>query len=200
MENINVILFADFETLDAFGPVEILGKLNDLYNIEFYSEKGGLIKSSQNVKVDTIAISEIKNHDILLIPGGYGTRKEVKNPELIQKLKELSIKAKYVLTVCTGTALLAKTGLLKNLKATSNKRAFDWVIQQDRDVLWIRKARWVNDDKFYTSSGVSAGMDMVLGFIRDTVGLESAEKIAKNIEYIWNRDKDVDPFYNTDLI
>lgn len=194
MRNFNVVLFNDFETLDVFGPIEVIGKLEKHYKIEYYSEKGCIVRSSQNVRVETLPISDIKEAGILLIPGGFGTRNEVNNQGLIRYLKELSMSAQFVLTVCTGSALLAKTGLLKNFKATTNKIAFDWVVEQDKEVRWIRKARWVNDGKYYTSSGVSAGIDMTLGFISDTFGIEVSEKISKGIEYIWNKDKDNDPF------
>lgn len=192
--NFDVILFNDFETLDVFGPIEIIGKLEKYYNIEYYSVEGGIVRSSQNVRVDTLPIKDIKEDGILLIPGGFGTRNEANNEELIRYIKELSMKAQYVLTVCTGSALLAKTGLLKNLKATTNKMAFDWVVEQDKEVQWIRKARWVNDGKYYTSSGVSAGIDMTLGFVSDIMGMQVAEKISVGIEYIWNKEKGNDPF------
>lgn len=192
--NFNVILFNEFETLDVFGPIEVVGKLEKYFGIEYYSQKGGVVRSSQNVRVETLPISDINKADILLIPGGFGTRNEVNNQELIGYLKILSMNAQFVLTVCTGSALLAKTGLLKNIKATTNKMSFDWVIEQDNEVQWIRKARWVNDGKYYTSSGVSAGIDMTLGFVSDMIGIEVAEKIAKGIEYIWNSNKDYDPF------
>lgn len=194
MKDFNVVLFNGFETLDAFGPAEVIGKLDQFYKLGFYSESGGIVKSAQNIKVETLPLGEIKAGGILLIPGGQGTRKEVNNRALIELIKKISIDAEYVLTVCTGTSLLAKTGLIKNIKATSNKRAFEWVVEQDRDVQWIRKARWVNDGKYYTSSGVSAGIDMALGFVRDMLGLEVAKEVSAGIEYIWNQDKDNDPF------
>lgn len=194
----NIILFNGFETMDVFGPVEVIGTLQkfmkDIFDIEYYSEKGGLVKSSQNTRVDTLPTSSIVDADTILIPGGFGTRQEVNNQVFIQAIKELSQRAKYVLTVCTGSALLAKTGLLKDIKATTNKMSFDWVAEQDRQVNWIRKARWVNDDKYYTSSGVSAGIDMTLGFICDIMGKKVSEKISYGMEYIWNSDKDFDPF------
>lgn len=104
------------------------------------------------------------------------------------------MKSKYCLSVCTGSALLAKTGLLNNKKATSNKKAFEWVKSINANVLWIEKARWVVDQKYYTSSGVSAGIDMVLGFVAERFGMIEAKKIAENIEYIWNSDPNNDPF------
>lgn len=192
--NFNIILFDNFETLDVFGPVEVIGRLSDIYQMEFYSLFGGIVKSTQGVRMDTLPLEQINEPGVLFIPGGQGTRTEVSNDALIAYLKKLANQAPYVLTVCTGSGLLAKTGLLKGLRATSNKISFEWAEGQDRDVHWVGRARWVNDGKYYTSSGVSAGIDMTLGFISDTIGLETAEGIAKSIEYIWNKDKDDDPF------
>ena len=132
---------------------------------------------------------------IFLIPGGYGTRREVDNKPFISQVKDISLSSKFVLTVCTGTAILARTGLLDGKRATSNKRAFDWVTTQGEHVNWIRKARWTKDEKFYTSAGVSAGMDMTLGFLADIHGIEFARKVAFEIEYNWIENMDEDNFY-----
>lgn len=194
----SVILFDGFETLDAFGPVEVLGTLAkglEGYSIQCYSQKGGMITSAQNVRVQTLPMSEIETNGILLIPGGIGTRQEVNNTSFLQSVKAMCEDAQYVLTVCTGSGLLAKTGVLDGLRATSNKIAFDWAMEQGPQVRWVRKARWVCDGKYYTSSGVSAGIDMALGFVRDTMGEPVARKITCGIEYLWNSDADNDPFY-----
>jgi transcriptional regulator GlxA family with amidase domain len=191
---LNIILFQNFETLDVFGPVEIFGKLKELYQIEYYSETGGIIESSQGVKVVTQPWIELNTEGILFIPGGQGTRLLVQNNDYILRLKEYVISAKYCLTVCTGSGLLARTGLLQNRYATSNKRAFEWAISMDNHVKWLKKARWAVDGKYYTSSGVSAGMDMTLAFVADRHGRELAEEIADSIKYVWNQDKDDDVF------
>lgn len=194
--NVAVLLFEDFETLDVFGPVEIFGRLKDYYKIRFYSLSGGLVKNNHGVSIQTEKIYEVKNDvDIFLIPGGYGTRKEVDNADLIRRIGEISQISKFVLTVCTGTSLLAKTGLLNGKRATSNKRALDWVITQGENVNWIKKARWTKDGKFYTSAGVSAGMDMSLGFLSDVHGIEFARKVAFEIEYNWIENMEEDNFY-----
>ncbi len=192
---VGILLFEDFETLDVFGPVEILGRLKDHYQVSFYSQSGGLVKNTHGVAIDTKPLeSIIGGIDIFLIPGGFGTRKEVNNNTLIDAIKQISELSKYILTVCTGSALLAKTGLLDNRIATSNKRAFDWVITNGKNVQWIRKARWTVDDKYYASSGVSAGMDMTLGFLQDRHGEAFAKDVAFQIEYHWQEDKDNDDF------
>lgn len=192
---IGILLFDDFETLDVFGPVEILGRLKEYYRVAFYSELGGVVKNTHGVSIDTHKLENIAGGiDVFLIPGGFGTRKEVNNISLIAAIKQISQLSNYVLTVCTGSALLAKTGLLDNRVATTNKRAFDWVITNGKSVKWIRKARWTTDDKFYTSSGVSAGMDMTLGFLGDIHGQEFARIAAFQIEYNWQEDKDNDNF------
>ena len=194
--NVTVLLFDNFETLDVFGPVEILGRLKDRYQVLFCSMQGGLIKNEHGISIVTEPIEAIKNQvEIFLIPGGHGTRKEVDNIQLIDKVTEVCRLSKFVFTVCTGTAILAKTGLLDGKKATSNKKAFDWVTTQGKQVHWIRKVRWTKDEKFYTSAGVSAGMDMTLGFLQDIHGIEFARKVAFEIEYNWIENMEEDNFF-----
>ena len=198
MENtkeIAFIMFDDYETLDVFGPAEIFGRLVDKYTLKFYSLKGGVITNRHSVPIMTEKLQTItKQPDIILVPGGLGTRKEVDNAQLLNEIKKLSSESDYVLSVCTGSALLAKAGLLDGRKATSNKRAFSWVETQGADVNWDKKARWKIDGKYYTSSGVSAGMDMALGFLADRHGIDFARKVAREIEYNWTEDKDNDNF------
>jgi len=194
--NVAVLLFEDFETLDVFGPVEILGRLKQHYQVSFYSNSGGLVNNNHGVSIQTKNIDDLKNGtDIFLVPGGYGTRKEVENILLLNKIRQISNLSKFVVSICTGSALLAKAGLLVGKKATSNKKAFDWVITQGENVNWIRKARWVKDGKFYTSSGVSAGMDMTLGLLSDLHGIEFARKVAFEIEYNWIENMEEDNFF-----
>lgn len=193
--NLTVLLFDDFETLDVFGPVEIFGRLTEQFSVLFCSLEGGMISNRHRVSTPTEKLADIQDQiEIFLIPGGYGTRKEVDNEKLIKTIAEVSATCKYVFTVCTGTSLLAKTGLLDGRKATSNKKAFSWVVSTGPAVLWNERARWVVDGKYYTSSGVTAGMDMSLGFLEEHYGLELAQRVANDIEYVWIRDKDNDSF------
>lgn len=75
-----------------------------------------------------------------------------------------------------------------------NKNAMEWVHSANPNVCWMNRARWVVDQKYYTASGISAGIDMALGFIADRFGNRRAEEIAKSLEYVWNSDPDEDPF------
>ena len=118
----------------------------------------------------------------------------VDNCVFLSRLKMAVEKAEFVLSICTGAALLARCGLLDGKKATSNKMALDWVKSTGAAVYWQERARWVTDGKFYTSSGVSAGIDMALGFVEDQWGRAQAEWIARRIEYLWNDKKENDPF------
>lgn len=194
MTDFNIMLFNGFETLDAFGPAEVIGRLPGSYRLICRSINGGIAESSQHIRVDTLPAAEMDEPGILLIPGGMGTRALVNDEDFIRQIRGLSEKASYVLTVCTGSALLARTNLLNGLRATSNKRAFKWAVSNGAQVNWVKRARWVKDGKFYSSSGVSAGIDMTLGFIGDIHGIEVSKAIANDIEYIWNADRDNDPF------
>jgi transcriptional regulator GlxA family with amidase domain len=166
----------------------------DLYEVALVSLEGGLVSNRHGLRVHTEKIPEKNTDNILLLPGGWGVRAYIDKPVFLEALKTLATESRYVLSVCNGSALLGKAGLLTGRKATTNKGAFHWVTAQCPEVWWQKKARWVVDGKFYTSSGVSAGMDMTLGFLRDQHGLALAEEIAHEIEYRWQQDKDKDDF------
>jgi len=194
MKTIGVLLFENFTLLDAFGPIEVLARLGGGIEIHYVSKSGGLISGTGNAKVATEPTQGKDAFDLFLVPGGLGTRRLVEEEPILEYIRTQSERATHVLSVCTGSALLAKAGVLNRRRATSNKRAWDWVVQQGPEVEWIRKARWVVDGKFFTSAGVAAGIDMALGFVADQVGAATAESLAHTVEYVWNSDKTSDPF------
>lgn len=189
-----ILLFDGFETLDAMGPAEIIGILPGQFHLRFCSKSGGIITSDQGLRADTEPFSAVAPDGVILIPGGVGTRALVKDEAYIAAVRTLALASRYTLTVCTGAMVLSKTGLLDDRAATTNKLLFTLVSSLSPNVRWKRKARWVVDGKYYTSSGVTAGMDMTLGFVRDTVGCDTAKTAAAHIEYLWNEDKETDPF------
>jgi putative intracellular protease/amidase len=191
--DVNCLIFNDFELLDLFGPVEVLGNIEE-YRIRYFSMNSGIVNGRLNAQIATEPIDALEPGGILLLPGGRGTRTLVNDSGFTEKLKSVVAVSEWCLTVCTGSALLAKTGLLDGLSATSNKMAFRWARDAGKNVNWKYRARWVVDGKYYTSSGVSAGIDMALGFVQDRFSEERAREIARRIEYEWNGDKDNDPF------
>ena len=193
--SIGVVLFPGFELLDVFGPLEMFGMAPDAFDIQLVAEEAGTVASKQGPKsVAELSFADERRYDLLLIPGGQGTRTEVDNDRLLQWLREQSDVAEYTLSVCTGSALLAKARILDGYRATTNKMAFEWVAAQSGNVEWVKEARWVEDRNVFTSSGVSAGMDMSLAVIGKLLGEERAEQIATWTEYDWHRDASWDPF------
>lgn len=196
MHTITALVFDDFETLDLFGPVEMFGSLPEHYRIQFASMVGGVIHSKHGVAMQTTATAALAYEtDIVLVPGGFGTRQLVYDLSFLQTLTILADQADWVLSVCTGSALLAKSGVLDGKQATSNKLAWQWVVSQSNQVDWVKQARWVVDGKLYTSSGVSAGMDMALGFIADRHGVDTAHQVAQHTEFRWQKNSHIDDFY-----
>lgn len=198
MRAVNVLLFEGFTTMDALGPAEVLSRALDdgrkCYEVEYFSAAGGLVGSSTNAKIWTRKLSEMAKFDILLVPGGFAARELAHEAEFIAALGELARRHEYVIAVCTGSVLLAKTGLLDGMEATSNKLSWQWATSEALDVRWMRGARWCVSGKFYTGSGVSAGIDEALGFIADMHGQDEAQRIARTMEYVWNNDKNVELF------
>jgi transcriptional regulator GlxA family with amidase domain len=195
--SIGVLLFPGFEVLDVFGPLEMFGMAPDNFDIHLVAEKSGVVASGQGPKsVAERSFADALQFDLILVPGGSGTRTEVGNDQLLQWLRKQSNAAQYTMSVCTGSALLAKAGILDGYRATTNKRAYEWATAQSSNVNWVREARWVEDRNIFTSSGVSAGMDMSLAVIEKLLGEETAEDIATWAEYDWHQDSSWDPFAN----
>nr|WP_273400191.1 DJ-1/PfpI family protein [Bifidobacterium indicum] len=192
--NINILLFEEFEPLDVFGPFEVFFNTPDARTRLFCLDGPQVVCGAGHVPVSAVGPNEIDHHGVLLIPGGDGTRPLSKDRQWLDRLRELSSEAAQVLTVCTGSALLAATGLLDGRRATSNDLAFDWVTSVSDRVTWIRDARWTVDGNFRTSSGISAGIDMALSFIEDIVGPDAADRATTEMEYVRNRDSNFDPF------
>jgi transcriptional regulator GlxA family with amidase domain len=195
MRSLGVLVYPNFELLDLFGPVEMFGWLSSEFSLTLVGPKSGPTKSNMGVAaVADIAMTQRSKFDVLLVPGGWGKSIPVDTEKLLPWLTEAAQQADRVLTVCTGSALLSLTGHLDGHRATTNKALFDWVAEKRPDVQWQPQARWVRDGKYYTSSGVTAGMDMALAAISEMIGLEKAEEVAKGCEYEWNQDPDRDPF------
>ncbi|MCF4007304.1 DJ-1/PfpI family protein [Corynebacterium uropygiale] len=190
---VGVVLFEGFEPLDVFGPVEILGSLPDRYAVSFHASNPGAVASAVGVRVDAPEPLG-REVDILLVPGGAGTRALVEDEEFLGRLAEWGRRTPMVVSVCTGSALLAAAGLLDGYRATSNKRAFGWASGFGEQVEWVHRARWVEDRDRWTSSGVAAGMDMTAALVRRLDGEQVADDVCRRIELTVQRDPTVDDF------
>ena len=192
---LGAILYERFELLDLFGPLEMFGGLGPELRIVTVAEREGPVASSQGPK--TLAehdFGDCPALDLILLPGGFGTVEQLGNDALHAFLRQRSARAEVTMSVCSGSAILARAGLLDGRRATSNKQFFDLARGQSAKVDWVTEARWVEDGPFATSSGVSAGTDMALGVIARLYGKERAQSIADLTEYEWQSDPTRDPF------
>ncbi|MEO8603046.1 MAG: DJ-1/PfpI family protein [bacterium] len=192
---LGAVFYPGWEMLDTCGPLEMLGNMPGIVEIVTVAQQAGPVRSAQGPEVvATYGFDNCPPLDLLLIPGGMSSRIEVENPVMIEWLRRRVPQAELTMTVCTGTALLARTGLLDGYRATTNKMFFGEVADASPNVRWVKEARWVEDGPFVTSSGVSAGIDMALAVVARLAGVEFSEQLAVATEYEWHRDANWDPF------
>lgn len=159
-----------------YGPVQTWDRLPD-HKVVFVAQKAGPVRSSQGVEaLATYSFVDAPQFNIVMVPGGGGTRKEVDNEVLLDFIRKQDKGTELTISVCTGAALLARTGLLDGRKATTSKLAYKWATSQSDKVERGGHARWVVDGKYITSSGVSAGTDMALAVVEKIYGREAAER------------------------
>lgn len=176
--------------LDAIGPYEILRNLKDV-NIRFVAKKKGEITAdSQFVHLNAkYEIEEIQKADILLIPGStVGFIREMKDPKVLNWIKEIDKGTQKTVTVCSGSIILAATGLLQGKKATSHWKPIHLL---SKFGAIPTRERIVEEGKYITSAGVSAGIDMALYLANILKGEKAAKAAQLVIEY------DPDPMFQS---
>jgi transcriptional regulator GlxA family with amidase domain len=196
MKRLAALVFPGFQTLDLFGPLEMLGDhtIGEV-DIKIVAETIDPVRSYHGFRtVVDQTIFDGTDYDLILIPGGDSAPLSPRNAAINNWIIETSAKAECVMAVCTGTVLLATTGLLDGRRATTNKKDFTATVHHGPNVQWVPQARWVEDGKFFTSSGVSAGMDMSLAVMAKLFGDDAAQAIAVGTEYDWHKDPKWDPF------
>jgi len=192
---LGAVLYPDFELLDYYGPLEMFGSTGHGLKIVTVAERTGPVRSVQGpCTVAEFDFANVPALDLLLLPGGIGTMEQLANPAMLAFLQSQAARCEVVMSVCSGSAILARAGLLDGRRATSNKLFFSLATTQSDKVNWMEAARWVEDGKFVTSSGVSAGTDMALGVIAKLYGRPHAEQVAVMTEYEWQSDATRDPF------
>lgn len=192
---LGAVLYEDFELLDVYGPLEMFGSVGEELRIVTVAEHPGPVRSFQGpTTLAEHGFDDCPALDLILLPGGMGTLAQLAHEPLLEFLRKRAAAARVTMSVCSGSAILAKAGLLDGRRATSNKQYFSLATTQSEKVDWVQAARWVDDGAFVTSSGVSAGMDMALAVIERLFDSERAEGIARLTEYEWHRDPSWDPF------
>jgi transcriptional regulator GlxA family with amidase domain len=184
--NFCFLAFNDLEELDLVGPWEMLagglkkeGKIEEAFIVA--ESTAPLVCAKGLQLVPHYDFATCPEFQYLLIPGGWGTRKEVNNPVLLNFLKERTGSCKAVLSVCTGAFLLAETGLLKGKQATTHWGSLDRL--RAIEGIEVVEERFVRDGNTWCSAGVSAGIDMSLEFIKSEFGEEIASKVQFYTEY-----------------
>lgn len=200
---VGAVIYPGWEMLDTFGPLEMYSVLGaEEVEICVVAEQPGPVPGAMGsdgplaprIYAD-YGFDSAPALDIVVLPGGSGTFPALESAPMLEYLRKAAEEAEIVTSVCTGSALLAKAGLLDGLRATTNKQFFAIARMQSDQVDWVEEARWVDAGKFVTSSGVSAGMDMTLAVIARLWGEDAAEQAADYAEYTWHRDADTDPFF-----
>ncbi|KAI8580013.1 hypothetical protein K450DRAFT_238924 [Umbelopsis ramanniana AG] len=215
-QSFGVLLFPGFALLDVCGPLEMLNGLSSavpitisliaLDSLEPVSTMVPVDSSSDETKENveqqqprtfqrlcpTHTLDTCPPLDVLVIPGGFGVPNAAKDERVLKFVAES--KAQTIITICNGAGILATTGLLDGKRATTNKWWFKEVTSVRHQVNWVHKARWVHDGRFWTSSGISSGMDVVAAYIRETYGEKIGELIPDILEYTPELDSDNDPF------
>lgn len=188
--NVGFLLYKDAEELDIVGPWEVFTAWSQEFhgpeNCLTISQSGEPVSCSKGMVINANkSFENCPNLDILIVPGGKGTFTEIENAELNSFVQEQAKHCSSVLSVCTGSFLLHKAGLLKGMVATTYWDTLNEF--RKLDSVETREERFILNEQvecdIWTSAGVSAGIDMSLAFIEKTAGEETAGKVQLWIEY-----------------
>ncbi len=189
-----VLVFPDVEVLDFCGPFEVLSvtRLDPARRREEPSPFDVfLVAATADPVATTGGMRVLPAHsfdtcpplDLLVVPGGWGTRREADNPRLVDWVARQAAGAKLVTSVCTGSFLLGRAGLLRGRRATTHWGSLDRMRAAFPDVRVDDRAQWVEDGNVLTSAGIAAGIDMALRVVARVCGEEVARDTARYMEY-----------------
>ncbi|MCH2679078.1 MAG: DJ-1/PfpI family protein [Alphaproteobacteria bacterium] len=194
--NVGIFIFDEVEVLDFAGPFEVFSRTRLLKGAESRRSNDSAPFNPFTVSIDKKSLTatgglkiiadytfnNFPKIDILIVPGGYGTRTLLNNEILLKWIKAVSDKANITASVCTGSLLLAKAGLLEGKRATTHWGAIEALKSISKDIQVITERRVVNDE-IITSAGVSSGIDMAFMIVENLYGEEVASDTSKYIEF-----------------
>jgi len=187
-----IVLFDEVEVLDFAGPFEVFsvcGRRSQLdpFDVFTVSDRGQTIRARNGLVVTPLySFENAPAPDILLVPGGFGTRREMKNPVMLEWVARHGKRCEFLLSVCTGALVLACAGLLDGLSATTHHLAFDELRAVAPRTNIREGERIVDNGRVVLSSGVSAGIDMSLHMVSRLLGDDLARETARYMEYEGN--------------
>jgi transcriptional regulator GlxA family with amidase domain len=193
-KQVGILIFGDVEVLDFCGPFEVFSatRLNEEkrreepspFKVFLVAETKNLIVTTGGMKIaPDYSLDDCPSLDILVVPGGWGTRKEMNNAPLLSWIAERAKKVETLASVCTGSLLLGKAGLLEGKRATTHWRSLDWMSELFPKTKVEKGLHFVEDENLITSAGISAGIDMALKVVARYFGESVARATAKHIEY-----------------
>ncbi len=184
---LGILLFDGVEELDFAGPWEVFTALraavDDPLQVVTIAERDGPVHCEKGLRVlPDHSFANAPALDVVLVPGGQGTRREVENPALIEWLRETGRRCEWVTSVCTGALLLHEAGFAKGRRVTTY---FDFIeaLRARGDVTVLENVRYVRDGNLVTSAGVSAGIDMALWLSGQLYSPDVARQVQRTIEY-----------------
>lgn len=181
-----ILLFPQVEELDFVGPWEMLTMWRDWadgpHSCLLVAASTAPVACAKGMVVQPhVSIADCPQLDVLLVPGGMGTRQEVHHQALLDFVARQAAGCRHVLSVCTGAFILHAAGLLKGRRATTHWGSLERLRALGEVV--VEEARWVRDGHIWTSAGVSAGIDLTLAFIAEVAGEDAAGKVQFSAEY-----------------
>lgn len=189
MYNVGIFLFDDVELLDFAGPYEVFSvasRLNDneLFNVITISQNNKKIKSVNGLKVLTdFGFTTHPNIDILVIPGGIGTKAEMMKEEVLTWINENHNNSKITMSVCSGARFLAKLGLLDGIESTTHHEVMEDLSKIAPKTIINPEKRFLGEDKLFTAAGISAGIDLSLHIVEKLYGSKVVHKTIVYMEY-----------------
>ena len=187
-----IVIFDDVEVLDFCGPFEVFtvtGGREGLtpFVVSTVAETRQTITARGGLRVEPAhSFENCPSPDILVVPGGMGTRREMNNPGMLSWLKENAQRADLMLSVCSGALLLAKAGLLEGLTATTHHGALDELRAISPGIKVDDTKRFIDNSRVIVAAGISAGIDMSLHVVARLMGHEQASETARYMEYAWD--------------
>ena len=183
---VGMLIFDDVEELDFVGPWEVFAGLYSSTGegrVVTISERGGEVRCAKGLRVSADhSFADAPVLDVLLVPGGQGTRREVSNPAVIEWVRKVGDRCQWVTSVCTGALLLHEAGFAKGKRVTTHW-AFVEQLRARGDVTVLDGPRYVRDGNLVTAAGVSAGIDMALWLVGQLHSPEVARRVQRYIQY-----------------